>query len=157
MGKGLMFGPRWISTVSIKASSMGGTIMLSFIRNSLGISIFSQPPRVRGSVNMPVRAEAAAVSGLTRYTCPSAVPLRPSKFRLKVRRETPPELGDCPMPMQGPQAHSSTRAPAAMISAKAPFKASILYTCLEPQPMVRLTSGCTVLPFKMAATRIMSR
>lgn len=53
----------------------------------------------------------------------------------------PPEFGDWPMPMQGPQAHSRIRAPAAMRSAKAPFSASMLYTCLEPGAMERLTSG----------------
>ena len=70
-------------------------------------------PRSRGSVISPVRAAATAVSGDTRYTLASAVPLRPSKLRLKVRRHTPPELGEKPMPMQGPQAHSSSRAPEA--------------------------------------------
>lgn len=69
------------------------------------------------------------------------MPERPSKLRLKVRREMPPEFGDWPMPMQGPQAHSRIRAPAAMRSAKAPFSASMLYTCLEPGAMERLTSG----------------
>ena len=51
-----------------------------------------------------VRAEATAVSGETRYTCPSRVPERPRKFRLKVLRETPPEFGEKLMLMQGPQA-----------------------------------------------------
>ena len=32
-------------------------------------------------------------------------------MRLKVRREIPLELGDCPIPMQGPQADSRMRAP----------------------------------------------
>ena len=61
------------------------------------------------------------------------------------------------MPMQGPHALSKIRAPAAIKSAKAPFCASMLNTCLEPGAMERLTSGCTVLPFKIAATRIKSK
>ena len=64
--------------------------------------------------------------------------------------------GDCPMPMHGPQADSRMRAPAAIMSAKAPLRASIVSTCFDPGPMTRLTSGCTVLPFKIRATRIMS-
>ena len=61
------------------------------------------------------------------------------------------------MPMQGPQAHSSTRAPLASMSASAPQAESICKTCLEPGEMERLTVGATVLPFKMAATRRRSR
>ena len=60
------------------------------------------------------------------------------------------------MPMQGPQAHSRIRAPAEMMSARAPFCASMLNTCLEPGLMVRETSGLTVLPLRMEATFIMS-
>ena len=63
--------------------------MLSLIRNCSGSSILTGSPRLWGLVKYPLIADAAAVSGLTRYTCPSAVPLRPSKFRLKVRRDTP--------------------------------------------------------------------
>ena len=100
----------------------------------------------------PVKAAATAVSGDTRYTCPSAVPERPSKLRLKVRRETPPEFGEKPMPMQGPQAHSSTLAPLAMMSVSAPQSASISNTCLEPGDTERLTSGRMVLPLRSAAT-----
>ena len=88
-GKGLILGPRWISTVSIRASSTGASTMLSLIRKCSGMGISLSSPRVRGSVSTPVKAEAAAVSGLTRYTCASAVPLRPSKF-----------------PVKGPQGHA---------------------------------------------------
>ena len=49
------------------------------------------------------------------------------------------------------------RAPARTISASAPFSASMVSTWREPGLMVRLTSGCTVLPFRMAATFIISR
>ena len=122
-GKGLMLGPRRISTSSMSSAGTGGTIKLSLMRKDSGIPIFGISPRVRGSVNTPARADAAAVSGLTRYTWASAVPDRPSKLRLKVRREMPPELGDWPIPMQGPQAHSRMRAPAAIRSARAPFSA----------------------------------
>ena len=66
MGRGLMLGPRFTSTVSISASSMGGTIMLSLIKKRSGMGMDATPPRPRGSVNTPAMAEAAAVSGLTR-------------------------------------------------------------------------------------------
>ena len=96
---------------------------------------------VVGSVMYPVRAEATAVSGETKYTCPSRVPERPRKFRLKVLRETPPEFGEKPMPMQGPQAHSSSRAPLARMSDNAPQSLSMVSTCREPGDTDRLTEG----------------
>mgnify|MGYP000586276900 CR=1 FL=1 len=105
----------------------------------------------------PVRAHAAAISGETRYTCASLVPLRPSKLRLNVRSDTPPEFGEKPIPMHGPHAHSSTRAPAAMMSDNAPQSASIVSTCLEPGETERLTESAIFLPFRMAATRSISR
>lgn len=66
LGKGLMLGPRTISTASISASSAGGTIILSLMRKRSGRVTTGASPRVRGSVSTPVRAEAAATSGLTR-------------------------------------------------------------------------------------------
>ena len=103
-----------------------------------------------------VKAEAAAVSGDTRYTCPSAVPDLPSKFLLKVRKDTPPELGEKPMPMHGPHAHSRTLAPAARISESAPQSASMARTCFDPGETERLTSGFTTFPFRIFATLSMS-
>ena len=50
----------------------------------------------------------------------------------------------------------STRAPAAIMSARAPFSASMVKTCLDPGEMVRLTLGCTVFPLRMRATLSMS-
>ena len=44
-------------------------------------------PMVRGSVITPVRAGAAAVSGLTRHTLSSRLPDRPGKFRGTVRTD----------------------------------------------------------------------
>ena len=67
---------------------------------------------VRGSVITPVRAEAAAVSGLTRQTWSSRVPERPGKFRGTVRRLSLPVAGACPMPMQPLQPAWWMRAPA---------------------------------------------
>ena len=60
------------------------------------------------------------------------------------------------MPMQGPQALSKIRAPAAIISASAPFWASMVSTCLDPGEMVKLTLSATVLPFKILATFMIS-
>ena len=84
------------------------------------------------------------------------MPLRPSKLRLKVRRDTPAEFGEKPMPMQGPQAHSSTRAPLWRMSLSAPHSDSMRSTCLEPGEMDRLTSGEICFPLRMAATFSMS-
>src|SRR5665647_3926816 len=128
---------------------------------SLGVKeageIFSrESPDSSASVSTPVIAERAAVSGLTRYTCASSVPLRPLKFRLKVRRETAPVFGDWPIPMQGPQAFSITLAPEFIKSAKAPFSASLDKILLEPGEITRLTSGWTLLPLNMEATFIRS-
>lgn len=61
------------------------------------------------------------------------------------------------MPMHGPQADSSTRAPAASMSANAPLRASIVSTCREPGEIVRLVLGWTRLPRRMPATVNMSR
>ena len=69
----------------------------------------------------------------------------------------PFELGDCPIPIQGPQALSSILAPASIIIAKAPLFASIFKTCFEPGAIARETSGLTVLPFRICATFIISR
>ncbi len=67
---------------------------------------------VRGSVILPVRAEAAAVSGLHRNTLSSLVPERPGKLRGVVRRLLRPVAGACPMPMQPLQPAWCRRAPA---------------------------------------------
>ena len=64
-----------------------------------------------GSASVPLMAVAAATSGLTRYRLASAVELRPLKFRLDVRTEIPLLDGAMPIPQQGPQANSVSRAP----------------------------------------------
>ena len=69
-----------------------------------------------------------------------------------MRRLTPPEFGENPMPMQGPHAHSSTRAPDARMSDSAPRSASMVSTCREPGETDTLTFGETVRPFSSAAT-----
>ena len=55
------------------------------------------------------------------------------------------------MPMQGPQAHSSSRTPEDRISDSAPQSASMVNTCREPGETDILTVGATVFPFSMAA------
>ena len=84
------------------------------------------------------------------------VPLLPSKFLLNVRRETPPELGENPMPIQGPQAHSKSLAPEAIISPIAPDSANCKSTCFEPGETETETLSDTFLPRKIAATFSMS-
>src|SRR5690554_5697384 len=63
-GKGLILGPRTIETFA--ESAAGGIIMLSSMMNFSGSGISGYSPRVLGSVSTPVRAEAAATSGLAR-------------------------------------------------------------------------------------------
>lgn len=113
-------------------------------------------PSFMGSVITPLMAAATAVSGDTRYTLPSLVPDLPSKFLLNVLKDTPPEFGEKPIPMQGPQAHSRTLAPDAMISDRAPQSASMARTCLDPGEIERLTLGSMVFPLRRAATLSMS-
>ena len=60
------------------------------------------------------------------------------------------------MPMQGPQALSRMRAPAATMVASAPLFASMVSTWREPGAMTRLTCSATVFPLRMSATFIMS-
>ena len=71
-------------------------------------------PRSRGSVITPVSADAAAVSGLHRYTWSSRVPDRPGKLRGTVRRLMRSVAGAWPIPMQPMQPAWWMRAPAAM-------------------------------------------
>ena len=61
------------------------------------------------------------------------------------------------MPMHGPQAHSSRRAPLARMSVSAPQPDSISSTCREPGETDRLTPSATFLPLRIAATRSRSR
>lgn len=110
-GQGLIFGPRSTSTLSYSSSEAGRSTMLSLMGKASGMATDAAAGTEVGSVIYPVRQLTAAVSGLTRYTPASRVPLRPSKLRLNVRRETPAELGLWPMPMQGPQALSECARP----------------------------------------------
>ena len=114
-------------------------------------------PRSRGSVISPSSAHAAAVSGLTRYTCALFVPLRPSKLRFEVRTLTASVWGAWAAPMQNPQAASSSRAPAASRSNTASVRAIVSSTCRDPGATTRLTSGRACRPFSIAATVMRSR
>ena len=125
---------------------------LSFLSNS-GIMISGMcSPVFMPSVRTPFIADIAAVSGLTKYTPASRVPLRPLKFLLKVLRDIAPDFGDCPMPMQGPQAFSITLAPEFIMSRRAPFSAILARILLEPGDITKLTSSFTFFPLSMAAT-----
>ena len=62
------------------------------------------------------------------------------------------------LPMQNPQALSSTRAPASIRSARLPSAAAMASTCREPGATAKLTPPASILrPFRMAATAWMSR
>ncbi len=86
----------------------------------------------------------------------SAVPLRPSKLRLKERRLTAPDPGAAPIPIHGPHAVSRRRAPAPMMSDRAPLAVIISSIWREPGDIMSAVSGWTVLPATVAATVIMS-
>src|SRR5690625_3815090 len=96
-----MFGP-FSSLTLIDSSLLGGASRAASISEKpsgvliLGTSIC----KVRGSVISPVRADAAAVSGLHKYTLSSIVPDRPGKLRGVVRKLFLPVAGACPIPIQ---------------------------------------------------------
>ena len=104
-----------------------------------------------GAVIYPVRAVAAATSGLARYNEASSVPPRPLKLRFEVRSETPCVAGACPMPTQGPQPHSSTRAPLSTSLPMTPSRSSSLNICRLPGATTKLTSSWAILPSSILA------
>src|SRR3990170_4679629 len=120
--------------------------MESSIVYSFGGFIFGYLPSFLGSVTTPYMAAATATSGLHRYTFASFVPLLPSKFLLNVRRDTPPEEGDWPLPMQGPHVFSRILMPASTRLASPFLWAIMSRTCLLPGDTVTLTSGWTLYP-----------
>ena len=155
-GNGLMLGPRSTSAASASAAGSGAMIPSSLMRNLSGCCGCAIGGSVVGSVIKPVSADAAAVSGLTRYTCPSLVPERPRKFLLNVLRLTPFEFGENPIPIHGPHAHSSILAPASIMSVSAPLSAIMESTCLDPGDIPRLTLSAILCPFKTDAVLVIS-
>ena len=143
-GSGAMFGPRMIWT---EARSFGGhskpDVSTGYFVGSLKAGIL---PRSRGSAIVPEIAVAAAVSGLHRYTRSSAVPLRPSKFRLKVRTDGPRVGGAKPIPMQGPHATSSSRTPALISFVMRPLVSMRRRVWREPGETAIATPGATRFP-----------
>ena len=101
-------------------------------------------------------AHAAAVSAETRKIPASFVPERPSKFRLLVRTETPPEGGACPAPMQNPQAVSRILAPELARVAMLLSLAAIWRTWREPGATPKETFSGITLPFMIFASVVMS-
>ncbi len=91
----------------------------------------------------PAIAEAAVVSALARYNLADFVPDRPSKLRLLVRRDTAFVAGACPIPTQGPHAHSRILAPASTRLVSIPSLAVISNTWREPGATTRLVLGAT--------------
>ena len=154
-----MFGPR--RTVTFEGSSAGGSTIESSTRNffgtfTSGYSIPNSLATSRGSAISPLSAQAAAVSGETRKIPASLVPERPSKFRLLVRTETPPEGGACPAPMQKPHAVSRIRAPELTSVAMLLSFAAIWRTWREPGATPKETFGRITLPFRILASVVMS-
>src|SRR3990172_694775 len=98
----------------------------------VGSRVFGGLPRLRGSAMTAFREVAAAVSGLHRYTLSSGVPLRPGKFRLKVRTDAPCVEGANPIPMHGPHATSSSLTPARMSFVMTPPRRHAIRTWREP-------------------------
>src|SRR5690554_7744417 len=87
--------------------------------------------RSLGSVIFPVRAEAAAVSGLHRYTWSSSVPDLLGKFRGIVLKLMVSEAGACPIPIHPIQPDWWNLAPALIRFAKAWLSIIFWISCLE--------------------------
>ena len=154
-----MFGPRRTGTAT--PSAAGARTIESSMWNFFGTftSGYAIPSSVAtslGSAISPFRAHAAAVSAETRKIPASFVPDRPSKFRLFVRTETPPDGGACPAPMQKPQAVSRIRAPAPTSVAMLLSFAAICRTCREPAATPNDTLGLTVRSLRILARVVMS-
>ena len=114
------------------------TISQVFVRNVSGIGATtthvtalpsSDLTKFFGSVIFPAIAEATAVSGATKYTCPVGFPDRPSKFLGPVRKEIPLVGGANPIPLQAPQNISNIRTPAPIIPPIAPRLVASNITC----------------------------
>ena len=148
-----IFGPLLISSplsdgkMNIESSTIKESVYFT-LSISLWLSL--------GSLNSPIRALHAAVSGLTRYTLALLVPLLPSKFLLLVLRDTPSVPGDWWFPMQKPQALSRIRAPAFNRVERVPSEAIISSTALLPGAMPRETVGGMVFPSRIFATFLKS-
>ncbi|MBA7586380.1 hypothetical protein ES708_28378 [subsurface metagenome] len=77
----IIFGP--LITFTFLEFFAGGIIIESSIIYGISLLIsMGSIPKSLGSVILPVKAEAAAVSGLVKYTKAFWVPLLPMKFRL---------------------------------------------------------------------------
>src|SRR5690606_15310818 len=98
-----MLGPLFNSTCE---PSCGGATSIMVLINSFsgysnrGYFMSYNFSRSLGSVILPVKTEAAAVSGLQRYTWSSSVPERLGKLRGIVLRLMLSDAGACPIPMQ---------------------------------------------------------
>src|SRR5690625_624426 len=94
------FGPLLNFTCFASSYGRGASNKFTSFALCFGIFIFGTfPLYVRGSVILPVSAEAAAVSGEHKYTLSSFVPERPGKFLGVVRRLFLPVAGACPIPI----------------------------------------------------------
>ena len=110
-GSAMILGPRTTSTLS--ASSCGSGMMKESVSSTTACALKLIGLSVGGTVTTPVRADAAATSGLTRCTEASGVPERFGKLRLKVRSDNPLLIGEPPWPIQAPQPFSMMRTPEA--------------------------------------------
>ena len=140
-------------------SASGIIIISSSISNFSGIIISgnSSALLVKGSTNLPAIAERAAVSGETRNISAVLVPLLPSKFLLFVRTDTAFVCGDCPFPIQNPQALSIILAPESIRLESIPFLDIIENTCREPGAIATEMSELIFSPSNNLPTIIKSR
>src|SRR5215218_9564000 len=88
-------------------------ILVNFASYAFAAAVAVQFLTSRGSVILPVIAEAATTIGDARYVCDSTWPILPGKFRLVVLMHTS-SLPSTPMwaPQQAPQVGGPTTAPA---------------------------------------------
>ncbi len=108
----------------------------------------------RGSVILPVIAEAATVAGDARKTLASVLPILPMKFRFEVLTHVSPAASNpmCP-PKHGPHVEAHTMAPESVKISMRPSLSACEYTSLEAGMTSVLTSSLTFLPFSILAAR----
>src|SRR5919109_4912342 len=79
-GSGRMLGPLAICTLSAWSDVAGAAMEESSTTNLSGHGMLGYSPRSRGSVILPVTAQATHTSGDVRYTLSSFVPLLPGQL-----------------------------------------------------------------------------
>ncbi len=111
--------------------------------------------QLSGSVSLPVRAAAAATTGLVKYTLALEVPDLPWKFRLLVRTETESVRETCCFQCKIPGRFQYS-GPECYQVAEGPFRAMAFKTCRDPGAIPKETPSGSFFPLTILATVIRS-